>query len=127
MQEKTLKILATTIAIIGVFILFFVSENIEASGMLIKDINLGKEGEAVKICGRITNKLISNNHIFLDIYDSSGSIKVVVFNSTSLNLNRSGTDLFSLENEQEICVTGLVDEFPAGSGKVNIIYKKSDA
>ncbi len=126
MHEKTTKILAVAVALIGLVLLFFVSNNLETTGLAIKEINLDKEGETVKACGQISGKRVSNNHIFLDLQDSTGTIRIVIFNTTSLKLNASGISVFSIKNGRDICVTGFVDEFPAGSGKTNLVYRKSD-
>lgn len=125
MRENAARALAVIIAISGLILLYFVSENIETSALALKDISLEKEGEMIKTCGEISNTRVSNNHIFWDLRDNTGSTRIVVFNYTSLLLKKRHIDLFSVK-DGFVCVTGIVDEYPPGSGRINIIYRKSD-
>jgi hypothetical protein len=48
----------------------------------------------------------------------------VVFNTTALMLNNSGKNLYEFDINDTICSTGIVDEYPKGSGSLEIIYRR---
>jgi aspartyl-tRNA synthetase len=125
MREKTVTLLAVAIAVAGVATLFAVSQTMETGAVPIGEITITSLGDTVRVCGQVTARRVSNSHIFWDIQDASGSIRLVAFNSTTLKLNKSCTNLFAVQTGQQLCATALVDEFPAHTGTINLVYRKS--
>jgi DNA/RNA endonuclease YhcR with UshA esterase domain len=107
MEEDLLLKISIICSIAGLISLFLISNFIESKPVNISGITPDDIGSVVKICGNITNKYISKNkHIFLNIEDNTGNIKVVIFNQTTLNLN---IDPYELKKHDNVCVIGKVD------------------
>ncbi len=124
MEEHALRNIAVLCSVAGLLLLFLASENLELKPKPIKEITSDDIGKTVKVCGEIITKTISNNHVFFTINDSTENIRVVVFNSTAMKLREKGNDIYSFEKGSMICPTGIVDEYPKGSGYLEIIHKK---
>lgn len=122
MDERTLRNIAVYCSIVGLIILFVVSENLELQKTRIGEIGIDDIGKNVRICGIIDSKFVSKNqHIFLRISDVTSDINVVLFSDTVKNLERYGTNANNLERNSEICVVGYIDEY---EGEIEIIGKK---
>lgn len=89
----------------------------EISGLMIGDV-----GMDVYVCGDVVSPRTSKNHIFFDIEDKGGRIKVVIFNTSALRLNKSGTGVYSLKNKS-VCLEGKIGEYPPRSGEIEIVYR----
>ena len=122
MEEHLLKILSIICSVAGLGLIFFISTQINAV-VDIDTITIDDVGIGTNICGAITSKRMSNNHLFLDITDDTGSIRFVMFNTTALKLNETGISPYSLEKGTRICAPGVVDEYPKGSGKLEMVYR----
>ena len=118
--------IALICSIAGLILLFYASEHIEIAPTRIGEIGIDDVGMSVKICGVVEEKRVSNNHVFMQIGDETGSIKLVVFNSTALRLRDSGIDVYGLSQGETICSTGVVGEYPKGSGELEVIYRKGN-
>ncbi len=126
MEEKNLRNLALLCSVMGLVLLFFLSAQTEAASIDIDKITIEDVGNAVKICGEITSKRVSNNHIFFDIKDGTGNIKTVIFNTTALGLKNKGIDVYDFKQRESICFTGIVSEYPEGSGRLELIYRTGE-
>lgn len=124
MQEKTLRNLALFCSIIGLITLFYVSGFVSPVQIKIEQITIEDLGKEVFVCGVVGEKKVSNNHIFLDIIDDTGTIKLVVFNKTAIKLTGSGTNPYDIEKGDIICANGVIDEYPKGSGDLELVYRK---
>ena len=125
MEEKTLRKLAILCSIIGLVLLYFASSWARAT-VDIDKITIDDIGKGFKVCGAITSKKVSNNHIFLDIEDSTGRIRYVIFNSTAQKLDESGISPYALKHGTDICAPGIADEYPKGSGRLELIYRSGN-
>ncbi|RLI97255.1 MAG: hypothetical protein DRO99_03240 [Candidatus Aenigmatarchaeota archaeon] len=123
MDDSFLMRLAILCSISGLAVLFLFS-SAQGTQTMIGDITAEDIGRNVMVCGEITDTRISNNHVFLTLYDGSGSIRYVIFNSTSLMLNKTGMSPFSLSKGMSMCGPGAVDEYPAGTGNLELIYRR---
>ncbi len=126
MQEKAIRNIALACSLAGLVILFYASEHMEMPPVSIGEISMDDVGAGLKICGEVEGKRISNNHVFMQIRDGTGSIRLVVFNSTALKLRDSGIDVYGFSEGENLCSTGVVDEYPKGSGELEVIYRKGD-
>ncbi len=122
MEEKVIRNIALLCSVVGLVLLYFASSMIGSTHMRIGEISIDSVGMGVKICGIVENKKVSNNNVFLMVGDGSGSIKLVIFGKSALKLNESSIDVHGLCSEDEICSTGVVDEYPRGSGELEIKY-----
>lgn len=125
MEETTLRNIALLCAVVGLVLLFYISNQIQAT-VDINTITIDDVGKSFKICGTINSRRVSNNHIFLNIEDQTGSIKFVIFNTTALKLNETGISPYELKEGTEICAPGVAEEYPKGSGELELIYRRGD-
>ena len=121
-----LRNLALLCSILGLIVLFYASQNIQAEHITIKSITVEDIGNPAKICGEITSRRVSNNHVFFDIKDNTGSIDVVIFNTTAMGLKNKGTDVYAFKQGESICLVGTVSEYPKGSGQLELIYRTGE-
>lgn len=124
MKEKNLRNLALICSVAGLILLFFISTQITSPEIEIEKITLDDVGNNVKVCGTITSKRVSNNHIFMTLEDPTASIRFVIFNSTALGLKNKGNNVYELNEKDSICTFGVVEEYPKGSGQLELIYRK---
>lgn len=125
MEETTLRNTALLCSIAGLVLLFWVSNQIQATAD-ISTITIDDVGKGFSVCGTINSRKISNNHVFLNIEDRTGSIKFVIFNTTALELNETGVSPYALGEGTEICAPGVAEEYPKGSGKLELVYRGGD-
>jgi len=125
MNENTLKKLSIICSLAGLVLLFFATTQTQATTD-INTITIDDMGKLFKVCGRIISTKTSNNHVFLDIEDNTGSIKFVIFNESALELNKTGISPFTLARGIEICAPGVVDEYPSGTGSLELVYRKGN-
>jgi aspartyl/asparaginyl-tRNA synthetase len=123
MQEKLIRNIALICTAAGLILLYYASVNIGNSPVKIGKITSDSIGMGMKVCGIVESTKIPNDNVFLLIRDDTGSIELVIFATSALNLNNSGIDLYSLYDEDEICLTGILDEYPKGSGRLEIKYE----
>jgi len=114
MREKSLRKIAIICFLAGMLMLFLVSRNLELESKPtdIGSITIDDLNRAVKVCGRVTDKSVSDgSHIFLGIRDRSGGIKAVIFNDTAENLGRYRIDVYDVLEGDEVCIRGEVSEW----------------
>lgn len=108
MKEKTLFKLSLIIIIIGLIILFFVSENIEIDEKAISKINAENLDEHVKLTGKITNIYQTDKVTILEL-EKPESITVVIFEKMNLN------------KDDLVEIIGTVEEY---EGKMEVIGQR---
>lgn len=124
MEEKLIRNIALVCSVAGLILLFYASGQIESGPVDMGTIGIDDVGMGVRVCGTIVEKRVSNNHVFMTLGDGTGSIRLVVFNSTALKLKGSGIDVYGFSEGESICSTGVVDEYPRGSGLLELIYRR---
>jgi DNA/RNA endonuclease YhcR with UshA esterase domain len=107
MKEKTLLKTALVCSIIGVTVLFFVSEFIEVSESELKDITIDDLDRYVKVIGTVSKVVNTEKVIIMDIVQPH-ELKVVVFKDKDISLNKG----------DYIEVLGKVEEY---EGELEII------
>jgi DNA/RNA endonuclease YhcR with UshA esterase domain len=117
MKEKSLLYISIVCSLIGLALLYFISQKIELKQTPINQINPDDTGKNVRLCGDITSKYVSKNkHVFFKLQDQTGEMNIVVFNNTAKNINA-----YQLETNDTVCVIGSVDEY---QNKLEIILQK---
>jgi DNA/RNA endonuclease YhcR with UshA esterase domain len=110
---KLLKIAVVT-SIIGIFALFFITDNFSSMDAVdIDEVREDMVGYPVKIKGEITSFSENKGHRFLTVEDRSGRISVVIFSGNLIDVY--------LEEGYDVEVFGKVDEY---KGKLEIIPKE---
>jgi len=122
MEESHIKKIAVLCSIIGLVILYFTSSITRET--VISDLSIEDIGMGVRICGSIQSRHVSNNHIFFTLTDETGSIDVVIFNTTALEMNESGSNLYTFSIGDDVCIPGIIDEYPKNSGEIEMIYRQ---
>lgn len=122
MNESLLKKLAAICALFGLGLLYVISIQIQGCAD-IDSITIADVGKRFVACGTISGMSVKNNHIFFDVADDSGSIRFVIFNTSAIKLNESGISPYSLKKGGQIRASGIADEYPKGSGRLELIYR----
>ncbi len=123
MNEGTTKKISVLVAIIGLVLLYYVSANIQPVRADISTITAEDIGSTVLVCGNITTHREKDGHIFMDISDETGKIRLVVFSSYIGKVQDKGLGYSNFTAGRSICATGAVDEYPKGSGSLEIVYR----
>lgn len=111
MKEKTLFKLALVTSLIGIFMLFFISENVKIKSIPISEINPSMLEEKVKIEGQVERITESNVISILNVRDETSSIKVIAYNNMTLRKNdfiEVTGRVTSYKNELEIEADNIV-------------------
>lgn len=104
MDDNTLMKISLTIALVGLFILFFISENIPYQS----DLNTADVGGKISLKGKVTSITEYNNSQIIELLPYSKT-KIVLFDKKDVRINDS------------IEVTGKVDEY---KGRKEIIAEE---
>ena len=100
-------------AVIGVILLFVITQVFREETIKIEDIKLG---QIERISGMVTSVYVSKNmHVFLKVADNTGEVDVVIFENNNID------EAYELEVGDEVSVLGRVDEY---KGKTEIIAKE---
>jgi len=111
---KMVRNIALICSVVGLALIYFASGMIEIEPVRIGEIGIDDIGTGVMVCGiMVKNSSVTDSRVSLDIWDRTGKIKVVIFDR----------DVPDISAEDEICATGRVDEYPKGSGRLEIISK----
>ena len=86
MDDKTILRIALVCSLVGVFILYLVSDNINISESNINKINKDNVNEYVKIKGIVTKITDLEKVMFIEITQPS-SVDVIVFKDKNISLN----------------------------------------
>ncbi len=121
MNEKTLRNFSIAASILGLIMLFIVSQNLQIRNREISSITPSDVGTTVRVCGDITEKTSSKGgHIFITLRDDTAEIKTVIFNNTAQIIAKT-IDVYSLKKHDAICMSGEVNLY---KGELEIIGEK---
>lgn len=123
MNECNAMRLALACSVLGIILLFLFSSWAEQSSapVNINELSLDNVGSGVKVCGNPTSQRTSKGHLFFSLDDGTGGINIVVFNTTAGRMNIS---LAALETASPVCALGQLEEYPPGSGGLELVAKK---
>lgn len=119
MDERGLTRLSIACGIIGlvsIYSLEVFTENTTSVG----SIGIDDLGSTFTFCGNLSMTRVKNAHVFTNIADETGSIRLVIFNSSAASVIANGFDPYSLPTS--ICVEAKVEEYPEGSETLELIY-----
>jgi len=123
MEEHSMKMLALACSVAGLVILYFSSALMEQAALPadIKALSLDDVGSSAKVCGSVTGLKNSKGNLLFSLADNeTNSIHAVIFNSTAVRLDASG-----ILNGNSICLLGQIQEYPPGSGVIEIVVSKA--
>jgi len=109
MQEKTLLKIALIVTLLGLLILYLISDNIEIKEKNIEKITLENKDEFVKLRG-IVSKVIDTEKVTIMEITQPQEITVVLFKNENKTM--------PIQKGNEVEIFGKVDEY---EGKLEII------
>lgn len=104
MNDTSLAKLSFLIVVIGIIVLYFISQALEPEEVSISQIDESFIGSAVSVEGLTKNVKITE-HVFFDLCDSEACINVVVFESDA----RRAPNIYKLQDLSPLRVSGRVD------------------
>jgi len=113
MQEKLLLKIALITSLVGILIIFFISDNIEISQSNIEKITLDNKDEMVKVKGRVSKVIDTEKVTILNILQPS-EITVVLF--------KQENEASLIKENNEVEIIGKVDEY---NGELEIIAQRA--
>jgi aspartyl-tRNA synthetase len=119
MKENKLIRICLIGSCIGILAIYVISFSLVSQEYLIGDVNKNMIGQNVKLIGSPTNIYHHiNGHMFFDLTDDSGSIKVVIWENVKEQLAMQGTDLRGLNKDNIIECSGEIELY---KGELEII------
>lgn len=110
MKRKQLYKISVFLSIIGLTLMYASSVYLEPGKVKVEEIDRGQTGEVLEVEGTAANVTSTENNLFLDVKDSTGSITVVAFDTDS-----------TVGNGESISVIGSVELY---EGKLEIIARE---
>jgi len=121
-DEKIFKIAQLT-ALVGMVGMIFTAGYIAPQKVRIEDLNLGMIDKEVSVEGvvQVVKRSKNGETYFLDLTDGSGRLTIVIFQSTSLDMEKNNINITGL-NQRRVNVVGNVAEY---RGALELILKDS--
>jgi len=111
MKESTLLKIALIGALVGIFIILFISEKIDLSESNIANITKSNLDQKVKIRGLVTKSYETPGLLILSIKDNTGTISVVVFKEENLTIDKNHVvEIYGTVTEYKEQIEILADE-----------------
>jgi DNA/RNA endonuclease YhcR with UshA esterase domain len=105
LSDKTLMYIALVLFIVGIAGLFLVTQFIGPKEIGTGKIGNSEIGQNVVIKGTIASYFEKDGHVFMDVDDGSGKIKVVMFE----NAARNQPYVYNIEKGDMISVEGKIE------------------
>lgn len=121
-DEKIFKIALLT-SLVGMVGMIFTAGYIAPQKVRIEDLNLGMIDKEVSVEGvvQVVKRSKNGETYFLDLNDGSGRLTIVIFQSTSLDMEKNNINITGL-NQRRVNVVGNVAEY---RGALELILKDS--
>lgn len=121
-EEKMLRICLIG-SMLGLLALYFIATNLAAVDVKVGEVSGNLMGSVVKVEGEVSDFYEhSNGHLFFDLMDESGSIRVVVWNDIAEELRLGGFNVSSIKDGARLEITGTVEMY---RGEVELIPLRS--
>lgn len=117
MSDRELLILSLLCSVLGLSLMLLATNLREAERVTIEEIEPKDVGRFVAVEGNVCSSYY-NKHLFFEIKDETGKIKVVVFENS---INDLGIEPKSLEKGREVRVEGFVKRY---RGEMEIIPER---
>lgn len=122
MKDEDLLKLSFLVSTLGLGMLFYVSINYEESVESISQLDYDSVGNRAAITGEVLSKSIHRDgHIFLKVADSSGWIRVVLFDSYVEGLRED--QLNCLQVGSSLWIRGRVEEY---RGSLEVVPRQEE-
>ncbi len=120
MDERALAKLALLCTAIGLAGLVAASQLLLAAPLALGRISAADLGRTVHACGTVAAVRERNGNVFLTLEQDSARLPLVVFASSARDLPA----LQDVQRGDRVCATAAVSEYPAGSGSLELIYRR---
>lgn len=110
MNRKQLYKISIFLSVIGLTLMYASSQYLEPEKAEIGEIDESWTGKTLRINGEAANVTRTENHLFMDLEDSAGSIMVVQFDSQT-----------SVDEGEELEVSGHVELY---EGELEIVARE---
>lgn len=125
MEDKKIFRLALFTAIFGLVGMIFSANYLTPQNIQIKDINRGMLDKEVTVEGLVVG--VDQSHkggtYFLELMDNTGKIKVVIFESTASEIQKTDISIQNF-NKRRIKVVGRVTEY---QGSLELVLKDASS
>ena len=110
-DEKIFKIALLT-SLVGMVGMIFTAGYIAPQKVRIEDLNLGMIDKEVSVEGvvQVVKRSKNGETYFLDLTDGSGRLTIVIFQSTSLDMEKNNINITGL-NQRRVNVVGNVAKY----------------
>jgi DNA/RNA endonuclease YhcR with UshA esterase domain len=109
MREKTLIYICFIGFFTGIFLLMFISDNLQIDKIDIGEIGKEHIGDIVNVSGEIVDSRHSQGHLFFTLTDRSGNIRVVLWNDTLKYLELQNVDTAAITDGKELNMLASVE------------------
>lgn len=104
MNDKTIRKICLILVIIGIVGMFIATTFIAPEAVKISGIGENNTGQIVSVSGIVSSYYTSQGHVFFEINDSTGAMKVIMFQKEA-----EGNPLvYDIGNGDKIAVNGKV-------------------
>lgn len=119
MDDKKIMKFCAILVVIGIIGLFVITTFSTPTSLAISSIDENSVGQIVSISGIVTSYYTSNGHVFMDVDDTTGSIKVVMFEDDAEN----NPWTYDVRKDDEIIINGKIQLY---EGELEIIANSVD-
>ena len=120
MDEQRLAQLALVCAALGLAGLLAASQLLLVEPLALERITIADAGRTVQACGSVASVREKNSNVFLTLEEDGARLPLVVFASSAANL----PELKGIQRGDRVCATAAVNEYPAGSGSLELVYRR---
>ncbi len=112
MNEKTLLRVCLIGFLLSITVLYFLVLNLSSEHVKIGEITKAYVGKVVNISGMVENLYKhKNGHMFFDLKDDTGSIKIVLWDTKIDRLTLSGFNISKIRNGVTLQIVGTVEVY----------------
>jgi exonuclease VII large subunit len=121
-EEKMLRICLAG-SILGLLALYFIATNLAAVHVKIGEVSGNLMGSVVKVDGEVGDFYEhSSGHLFFNLMDESGRIRVVVWSDMAEELGLTGFNVSGIRDGARLEITGTVEMY---RGELELIPLRS--
>jgi aspartyl/asparaginyl-tRNA synthetase len=114
MNDKTIMKVCFVMVIIGIIGLFIVTNFSTTPQVRINSIDETKTGQIVSISGIVSSYYTSEGHVFMNVNDSTGTIKVVMFQKDAEN----NPWVYDIRKDDKVTINGKIQLY---KGELEIV------
>lgn len=118
MNERNLMKISVIGVSISLVLLYIVTSQVFSSSVKIGEIDKSSIGKIVNITGEITGMFQSKGHVFFDLKDDTGKVKVVLWEDTLEFLDINNVNISEIRNGKSINIIGDVQSY---KGELEVI------